>query len=166
MFSDREGMRRRLQEVVEKFRQKGATSPEKALTIQELGLPPRFEEAMHQRLGQTGIFVDVNGRYYLNESRLKQIQEQRANSSSATTGYGENRRGPPSWFRLLGIVLMLPVGIIVVVLLYFMFGFTGVGYYRGEVLIILLAVLLVMFGARLFYRRSRRKYWQRNGAPF
>ncbi len=40
MFRDREEMRRRLTEIIEKFRQKGATSPEKAMTIQELGLPP------------------------------------------------------------------------------------------------------------------------------
>ena len=78
MFRDPQEMRRRLQEIVEKFRQKGATSPEKALTLEELGLPPRFEQAMHRRLGQTGIFVEVNGKYYLNEERLRQIQQERA----------------------------------------------------------------------------------------
>jgi hypothetical protein len=78
MFRDREEIRRRLHGIIEQFRQKGATSPEKALTLQELGLPPRFEQAMHRRLGQKGIFVEINGRYYLNEERLKQIQEQRA----------------------------------------------------------------------------------------
>ena len=78
MFRDREEMRRRLTEIIEKFRQKGATSPEKAMTIQELSLPPRFEQAMRRRLGQTGIFVEVNGKYYLNEERLKQIKEERA----------------------------------------------------------------------------------------
>jgi len=64
-------MRRRLQKIVEMFRKKGATSPEKAMNLQELGLPIRFEQAMHRRLGQTGIFVEVNGKYYLNEERLK-----------------------------------------------------------------------------------------------
>ena len=88
MFRDREGMRRRLQGIIEKFRQKGATSPEKAMTIQELGLPPRFEEAMHRRLGQSGIFVETNGKYYLNEERLKQIQEQRAKMGSGSGGGG------------------------------------------------------------------------------
>ena len=170
MFNDREAIRRRIQEIVEKFRQKGATSPEKALTIQELELPPRFEQAMHRRLGQTGIFVEVNGKYYLNEERLKQIQEQRANSGSGNYGGGGGRQGSPSWFRLLGVLLMFPVGIIVVVVLFYVFGFTGAGYYRGELLIILLVVLLVMFAARMLYRRQRRKYarehWQRNGAPF
>jgi lipoate-protein ligase A len=97
MYRDREEMRRRLQEIIEKFRQKGATSPEKALTIQELGLPPRFEEAMHRRLGQSGIFVEVNGRYYLNEERLRQIQEERERArAQGGGGGGWSRGGPPS----------------------------------------------------------------------
>jgi hypothetical protein len=82
MFKNREEIRRRLIEIVEKFRQKGATTPEKALTPQELGLPFRFEEAMHRRLEQTGIFFEVNGKYYLNEERLKQLQERRKQGSS------------------------------------------------------------------------------------
>ena len=55
MFRNRDEIRRMLLEIVERFRQKGAISPEKATTAQELGLPPRFEQAMHRRLGQTGI---------------------------------------------------------------------------------------------------------------
>ncbi len=66
MFRNREERRRRLQEIIMRFRQKGATSPEKAMTVQELGLPPRFEEAMHRRLGETGIFVRIGDKYYLN----------------------------------------------------------------------------------------------------
>jgi len=49
--------RRRLREIVDMFRQKGATSPEKAMMIQELDLPPRFEEAMHRRLGRFRHFL-------------------------------------------------------------------------------------------------------------
>jgi hypothetical protein len=45
------------------------------MTAQELGLPPGFEEAMKRRLGCSGIFVAVNGKYYLSEERLKQIEE-------------------------------------------------------------------------------------------
>jgi len=51
MSSDREGMRRRLRQIIEVFSQKGPTSPEKAMNIQELGLPPRFPQAMNRRLG-------------------------------------------------------------------------------------------------------------------
>lgn len=75
-----------LGEVIARFREKGATSPERAMTIEELGLPPRFEQAMHRRLGATGIFVEVGGKYYLDEARLKQVQEQRGAWASAGTG--------------------------------------------------------------------------------
>ncbi len=91
MFRGREEIRQQLHEIIEKFRQKGATSPEKAMTVQELGLPPRFEEAMHRRLGRSGIFVEVNGKYYLSEERLKQIQE-RFRQGSAGGGGGSPRK--------------------------------------------------------------------------
>ena len=75
MFRRRQGIREQLAEIITKFRERGATTPEKAVTPQDLGLPPRFEEAMHRRLGRTGIFVEVNGKYYLSEERLKEVQE-------------------------------------------------------------------------------------------
>jgi hypothetical protein len=78
VYRDREKRRRRLVEIIEKFRQKGAISPEKAMSIQELGLPPRFEEAIHGRLGSTGMFFEVNCKYYLDEEKLRRIREQRA----------------------------------------------------------------------------------------
>jgi len=73
MFRQRDEIKKWLLGVIEKFRQKGAVSPEKAITAQELGLPLGFQEAMRRRLGRSGIFVEVNGRYYLSEERLKQI---------------------------------------------------------------------------------------------
>ncbi len=159
MFRNPEEIRQRLNEIVEKFRQKGATSPEKAMTLQELDLPPRFEQAMQRRLGQTKIFVEVNGKYYLNEERLKQIQEQRANSASGSYGGVGSRQRPPTWLRYAGILLMLPIGIIVAVVLYFFFITTGSGYYPGEFLIIILVVMLIVFAARMLLWRSRRRYW-------
>jgi hypothetical protein len=75
MFRRREQIRERLLEIIQKFRERGAVSPDKAMTAQELGLPPRFEEAMKKRLGKTGIFIEVNGRYYLSEERLKEAKE-------------------------------------------------------------------------------------------
>jgi len=91
------------------------------MSIQELGLPPRFEEAMHRRLGQTGIFVEVNGKYYLNEERLRQIQEQRARGGSGSNGGdGWGKPQSPTWSRVGGLLLMLPIGLIIAfVLLYF-----------------------------------------------
>ncbi len=156
MFRDPQEMRRRLEEIIEKFRQKDAMSPEKALTTIELGLPPRFEEAMHRRLGRTGIFVEVNGKYYLNEEKLKQIQQQRAQAG------GFNRERQPSWFRYAGIILMLPIGLIVVVFLYFFVIQTGASYYPGEFLIVLLVIMLILFVARMLFWRSRRRYWRQN----
>jgi hypothetical protein len=72
----------RLREIIGIFRQKGAISPEKAMTAEELGLPPRFEEAMERRLGRLGIFVQVNGKYYLSEERLKQLELRSASSET------------------------------------------------------------------------------------
>jgi hypothetical protein len=74
-FRRRAEIREHLMELIEKFRQKGALSPEKALTAEELGLPPEFKERMKRRLGQLGVFVGVNGKYYLSEQRLKEVQE-------------------------------------------------------------------------------------------
>ncbi len=161
MFRDREEIRRRLQEIVEKFRQKGATSPEKAMTPQELGLPPRFEQAMHRRLGQTGIFVEANGKYYLNEERLKQIREQRAKvGSGGGGGGGLGRGGSPIWISAVGILLMLPIGIIVAVALFYFVASEGGGYFPGEFLIVLLVIALGLFVVRLLLWRTKRKYWR------
>jgi hypothetical protein len=69
-----EELRKRVLEIVEKFRTKGATSPETALTAEELELPPQFKQMMQRRLGQSGVFVEVNGKYYLSEERFKEFQ--------------------------------------------------------------------------------------------
>jgi hypothetical protein len=165
MFSDPQELRKRLMKIVDKFRQKGATIPEKALTLEELSLPPRFEQAMHRRLGQTGIFVEVNGKYYLNEERLKQIQQDRANARGG--GGGLNRDRPSTLLRYAGILLMLPIGLIVAVFLFFFFSQTGTRYYPGEFLIVLLVVMIIVFVARLLLWQSRRRYTQnfRNQTP-
>jgi DNA-binding PadR family transcriptional regulator len=68
-------IRARAYEIIDKFRAKGATSPEKALTIGELGLPRRFEQMMEGPIGFSGVFVEVEGRYYLSEERLQEIEE-------------------------------------------------------------------------------------------
>lgn len=78
MFTRREEVRKWLLGVIEKFHEKGAVSPDKAMTVEELGLPPSFREAINRRLGRSGIFVEVNGKYYLSEERLKQVEEWRS----------------------------------------------------------------------------------------
>ncbi len=103
----------RVEEMARRFREKGATGAEKAMTAQELGLPPRFEEAMKRRLGQTGIFVDVGGRYYLNEGRLRELEERRraGGSSGGMAGQRHNRIALRITRMILGIFIL---GLIVV----------------------------------------------------
>jgi len=161
MFRNREVVQRRVQEIVERFRQKGATSPDKAMTVQELGLPPRFEGAMHRRLGQPGVFVEVNCKYYLDEGRLIQVQEQRAKAGFGSDG--GSGAGPPAWFRIVGILLMLPIGVIIALTLFFILG-SGGGSFSGEFLIIVAVILVGLTVTRLLYWRSRSRYWRdRNG---
>jgi hypothetical protein len=157
MFRDREEMRRRLHEIIERFRQKGATSAEKAMTIQELGLPPRFEEAMHRRLGQSGIFVQVDGKYYLNEDRLKQIQEQRAKGFGSGGGGGWSRAGSPTWSRVVGILLMMPIGVIIALVLFYFVAPRG-GFFPGEFFVVFVVILVGLALARMLFWRSRRRY--------
>ena len=108
MFGRREEVRKWLSEITQKFRQKGAISPDKALTAEELGLPPGFQEAMKRRLGRSGIFVEVDGKYYLNEARLKEIEELRRTEA---TGWGSQNR--MFTLRLVRMILaVLAVGLL------------------------------------------------------
>jgi lipoate-protein ligase A len=74
MFRGRAEIREYLASAIEKFRQKRALSPEKAMTAEELGLSAEFKDRMKRRLGQLGILVEVNGKYYLSEERLKEVK--------------------------------------------------------------------------------------------
>ena len=56
------------------------------MSVQELGLPPRFEEAMKRRLGATRIFVEVGGKYYLDEARLQQVEQRPGTGAGGATG--------------------------------------------------------------------------------
>jgi hypothetical protein len=89
MFERREDAEKRFYEIVERFRQKGALSRDKAMSAEELGLPPRFEAAMKRRLDRLGVFVEVDGKYYLSEERLKQIEAFR---SVGEMGWGPRRK--------------------------------------------------------------------------
>jgi YVTN family beta-propeller protein len=67
----------RFRRLVSTFQQKGANSPEKAMTAEQLGLPPRFEEFIKERNeGQTQVFKELNGKYYLDQKALKEVREQ------------------------------------------------------------------------------------------
>lgn len=64
----------RIREIVKTFQEKGAVSPETALTAQELGLSRMFVRIMKRRRGQTRVFVEVNGKYYLDEKVLREMK--------------------------------------------------------------------------------------------
>ena len=149
MFRNREEMQRRLLEVVEKFRQQGAVNPEKAQTPQELGLPPRFEQAMHRRLGNLGVFVEVNGgRYYLSEERLKQVHEQR---QAGVASGGRNIMRTMMTLRIARLAMTL----VVVALLFanvFIQSWTIRLISAGFIIVWL--VLLVVF---IYYSRKARQ---------
>jgi hypothetical protein len=113
MFRSRGRIQEWFYDIVEKFRQKGALSPDKAMTPEELGLPPRFEQAMQRRLGRSGVFVEVNGKYYLSEERLKQIEEMRS-----ARGGTWNPRSRIMTLRLVQIVTVVLFVILFLVNLY------------------------------------------------
>jgi hypothetical protein len=158
MFGQPGGGRRRIQEIVAKFREKGATSPDKAMTAQELGLPPRFEEAMKRRLGATGIFVEVSGKYYLDEARLQQIEQRRGTGAGGATGGQRAYRGNMLTLRILRMV----VGVSAIVLaLSNVFVFESLDVRLIVVALVVLWIALTIF--QLYYLARRRRRWSASG---
>jgi len=64
----------RIRQIIRTFQMKGAISPETALTAQELGLSRLFVRIMKRRKGRTRFFVEINGRYYLNQKALQEMK--------------------------------------------------------------------------------------------
>jgi len=76
------GMRRspgmlkdRIIKIAEVFKEKGAVSPETAMSLEELGLPHQFSMMMQRGIGQSGVFLKYNAKYYLSEEQFEQIKE-------------------------------------------------------------------------------------------
>ena len=67
----------RIRQIIQTFQAKGAISPETALTADELGLSRMFVRVMKRRRGKTRIFIEVNGKYYLDEKTLNEAREMR-----------------------------------------------------------------------------------------
>jgi hypothetical protein len=148
-----------IQGIIARFREKGATSPEKAMTAQELGLPPRFEEAMKRRLGATGIFVDVGGKYYLDEAKLKQVQEERRARGWGGGGMGGGgRRG--SWGSMFALrMARMVVGLAAVVLILSNIFFARSAYVSFAVLgLVVLWIALTVF--QLLNLSRARSRWR------
>jgi hypothetical protein len=68
-------MAERMNRIAEAFRKKGATLPESALKVEELGLPQSFEMMMKGPMAKMGPFIEHKGRYYLSEERLEQMRK-------------------------------------------------------------------------------------------
>ena len=60
-----------LRRVVDTFREKGATTPEKAMTWKQLGFPEAFEHILPQIQSDKSPIVKKGNKYYLSETRLK-----------------------------------------------------------------------------------------------
>ena len=147
LFRQREEIRRWIEQIVQKFRQQGALTPETAKTATELGLPPRFEEAMKRRLGQSGIFVEVNGKYYLSEDRLKQVEEMRRQGGGA-----DNPRSRGSMMQLR-IARMTTTVLIVTLLLINVF----VQSFELRIVTIIIVVAWIALTLVQIYQLSRMR---------
>jgi high-affinity Fe2+/Pb2+ permease len=71
----------------------------------------------------------------------------------------EYRGRTHSWSRYLWVLLMLPIGLIVSLAIFYLLVFSGVSFFPGEFLIILTIVMVVVAVIRILYWRSRRRYW-------
>jgi len=146
MFERREEIEKWFNEVVERFRQKGAVSPDKAMTAEELSLPPRFELAMKRRLGRSGVFVEVNGKYYLSEERLKQIEEMRSTRITA--------RAPRKNILALRIVQLVAV---ILFMVFFLVSLLFKSWELEVVSFLFLAAWLVISILQVYYLLRIRK---------
>ena len=148
MFTGRKQIENWFYNVVEKFRQKGDNSPDKAMTVEELDLPPRFEEAMKRRLGRSGVFVEVDGKYYLSEERLKQIEEMRSARGGAWN--------PRKKIMTLRLVQLAIVAFLVTIFLVNLFVQS---WELRVVSAVFLVVLLLMIALQIYYlSRARKKF--------
>jgi len=138
-----------IQRLIQRFREKGATSPERAMTVQELGLHDRFEQAMKRRLGQTGIFVDIGGKYYLNEEAVRRFEERR--QGRGYRGAGGQRR---SWVGIRILRMILGMGILLLFIVNF---FEGRNLDIWYLIIILAAAWIAVTIVQIFFM-ARRAY--------
>lgn len=132
------------------------------MTIQELGLPPRFEMAMKRRLGATGIFVEVSGRYYLDEARLQEFQQQRR------TGLGGAQRG--AW-SARGTMIELRMARMAVGLGAIVIALSNIFLFRSLDLTLVVFALVILWVAltifQFYYLARIRSRWRQGsaGAP-
>jgi hypothetical protein len=139
-----------VQYLIQRFREKGATSPERAMTAQDLGLHERFEQAMKRRLGQTGIFVDIGGKYYLNEDALRQFEQRR--QSGEFRGIG-GHRGDAFAIRIVRMLLGLSI-----VLLFVVNFFEGRSLDIWYLIVALCIAWICVTVLQIFYMTRRNRF--------
>jgi hypothetical protein len=71
------------------------------MTAGDLGFTNKFEDAMKGRLGQTGIFVEVGGKYYLNEQRLLEFEQRWGRGASSPDTKSSPQERPVNGSRIL-----------------------------------------------------------------
>ncbi|MDG6221766.1 MAG: PadR family transcriptional regulator [Candidatus Bathyarchaeota archaeon] len=69
-------LKKMLDMEIEKFRKKGATSPQKAMSLDDLELSVKFRQFINHSPRLFGVFVKVDDKYYLSEEKLLKIEEQ------------------------------------------------------------------------------------------
>jgi len=65
----------KIHQIIQKFQEKGATNPQTAMTAKELGLSRIFVRIMERRKEQTKMFVEINGKYYLDQQALEENKQ-------------------------------------------------------------------------------------------
>lgn len=155
MFNQRQEIRKRINEIVAVFRQKGATSPDKAMTAQELDLPPRFEEAMKRRLGRSGIFVQVNGKYYLSEERLKQVEAHWSRNGRGEGGAGMGgARGNMITLRISRMIMAFLFVVLILVNLFVQ------SFELRLIISVLIIAWIAITAVQLYYMSRAKKRFQ------
>jgi hypothetical protein len=125
-----------------------------------LGLHPRFQEAMHGRLGQTGIFVEANGKYYLDERRLAQMNQ--SNFGSRGRGMGGRQSARETLFGLRTARLVIGIAMI---LLFFSNLFLFHSFLTWFLIGGLLIGVIVISILQLYYLSRARRMWRRSNFP-
>jgi hypothetical protein len=156
------GFRNRINNIAQRFRQAGALSPDTAKTPEEIGLPPQFDQAMHRRLGQTGIFIEVSGKYYLDENRLAQFNQsgfgwqQQPGTGQRWGGGGRNYQTRQSLLTLRIIRITLSIIVLLLIIGNF-FYFHSFNVWFAVIFLFILTVVISVL--QIFYlsrlRRSR-----------
>ncbi len=66
---------------------------------------------------------------------------------------------PRTRYRVIGTLLMLPIGVVIAFVLVFVLALRG-GYFPGEYLLVFIAIFAVLFVVRFQFRSSRRRYYR------